>query len=67
VTIQRVVKAWRQSLLGNRTNLAKACAKGIAANRTAANAFAATCCQSCGRCRLRGVTGLCGLASGSAE
>jgi DNA invertase Pin-like site-specific DNA recombinase len=50
-------------LLGNRTNLAEACAKGTATNRKAADAFAANVLPVVRQMQAAGVSGLRGLAA----
>jgi DNA invertase Pin-like site-specific DNA recombinase len=56
-------KKLQGALLGNRTNLAEACAKGTAANRKAANAFAANVLPVVRQMQAAGVSGLRGLAA----
>jgi len=51
------------AVLGNRTNLAVASAKGAAANREAADAFAANVLPIIETLRASGVTSLAGLAA----
>ena len=51
-------KKAQRALLGNRTNLAKACAKGTAANKKAAGAFAANVLPIVGQIQAAGVAGL---------
>ena len=51
------------ALLGNRTNLAEACAKGTAANKKVADAFAANVLPIVRQIQAAGVSGLQNIAN----